>query len=62
MTLEELQKTKWQSRRGDNIQLSPFKVIAYGEKWVLMRRKGCALIAAHINNMGEGKEFHRVSE
>ena len=61
MTLEELQKTKWQNKRGDNLQLCPFKVIAYGEKWVMIRRKGCSPTTTHINNMGEGKEFHRIT-
>ena len=60
ITLEELQQTKWQDRHGENIGLSPFKVIAYGEKWVMMRRKGCAPMTAHINSMGEDKQYQRI--
>lgn len=58
--MKEIIEHKWQDGRGKNLGLAPFKILAVGQKWVMMRRKGAIPITAHINSFGGDKQYQKV--
>ena len=60
MNPKDISKNKWDNMLGDKFGLEPFRVMGIVEKYVVMRRKGCAPTLAHISDFGKDKEFNQV--